>query len=304
MSLLIEWDGTPVCAGPIWTRKWDGSSVSVSFSGIRSILALRRLIGTSWPAATQQFAYTDSLPHIMQQLIQNTMSIGTLPITFEANSSGDAHQLTWYGFDLQNIDTLLGNLNGYVDGPDFDFQPVWNDSSRSGCHYVMRTGTPYLVTSNVLSLDGSQPQSPVTRIQLSDDASKLSTTQWAKGSGSDVNTLMSKFVDTSLTAQGWPLIEQETDYTTVTDQSVLDAHTQGDQAAYASPTQSFVVTIQAGTYPQLGTYDVGDLAFLTIRDHVWVPDGDYTLRIIQTASSSDSQAAVDLTMQEAPSATN
>lgn len=308
MSLLIDWNGTLTYAGPIWTRTWDGSTLTLSSSGVRSLLALRKL--ANLPSATwlqnQSYAYTDSLPHIMQQLVQFVGNIAwdgaSLPITCEANSWGDSYQPTWYGFDLQNIDDLLTTLTAYEGGPDVDFQPVWNDATHTAFHWVMRTGDPYLVTANMLSLDTRVPESPVTKLQVTDDASKLSTVQHAKGSGSDTSTLMSHYIDTALTSQGWPVLEQETDYTTVIEQATLDQHTKGDQQSHATKTVQFTATVTAGNV--LGAFDLGDLAFLNVRDHVWIPDGDYDMRIIQTALSSDSQDAVDVTMQEEPDANN
>lgn len=310
MSLLIDWEGTLLYAGPIWTRQWDGSALTISSSGIRSLLALRKLISltSATPFAQQTFAFTDSLPHIMQQLVQLTISSGlagaSLPIEFEANSWGDGYQPAWYGFDLPNIDDVLTDLMGYDQGPDLDFQPVWDDAGRSSFHWVMRTGSPYLVGSNILSLDGSVPLSPVATIQSTEDASKMSTVQHAKGSGSDVDTLLSHLVSRTYTQQGWPLVEQETDYTTVTDQPTLDQHVAGDQAAHAAPTEQRTVTVAADQAPPLGSYDLGDLVVLTIKDHVWIPDEDSTQRIIQYAQSSDSANAIDLTMQEEPDASD
>jgi hypothetical protein len=169
----------------------------------------------------------------------------SLPIVFPASEvdTDATHVRTYNGYALSNIDQLLTDLTNVINGPDIDFTPSWSGPSRQFLQYTMRVGTdeqPKLMQAAPISFDASQPKSAVKLLTTLDDASAMSTTAWALGSGDGTSVLMSKADNAATIAAGYPLLEQETDYLTVGDQPTLDAHTAGDLTPTLCPQRSSV----------------------------------------------------------------
>lgn len=305
MSLVIDWDGIPLWAGPIWNTSRAASSVAVSASGLLNVFTRRKAIDplSATPYASQTLSYTGlSLGTIAKRLVQFSLARtgGTLPIVFQGDESGAAasHDRTYLGSDLGTIADLLGNLTGVEGGPDIDFRPQWVDSNRSAIQWAMLFGTqasPLLTSGNEITWDASAPQSSVKDIAVKEDASAMATDEWSKGAGSDADTLISHASSSTYIDLGWPLLENEADYTTVTDQGTLDAHAAGDLTAYGQATEQWDMSVDALADPQLGSYELGDLASVHVQDDWWLPDGDYGMRIV--GYSGDASMTVKLALQ-------
>ena len=305
MSLVVDWNGVAVWAGPIIARQFTGGVLTLSAAGLTSILAARKAITQTAPFATQTLAYTGvSLATIARGLVQVATALAkpgsALPVVLPATETDTdtTHQRTYNGFDLSSVSDLISNLSGVISGPDVDFQPAWTDGTRTAFQWVMRAGTkaqPQLSSTIPVAFDATQPGSSVQSIDVTEDYSQLATTQWAKGSGSGTSELMSMAQSTALTAAGYPALERETDYTTVTTQSELDAHTAGDLATYSTPTVQWQLKVDGSATPALGSYLLGDTAKVNVRRHAWIPDGDYAMRIL--SQSGDGSNFQTLAMQ-------
>jgi hypothetical protein len=314
MSLVLDWDGVAVWAGPVWNRQSSDSSVSISAASIATLLTRRKAIDplSSTPLSQQVLAYSGlSLATIAKRLVQFTMARtgGRLPIVLPADEGPDSdptHVRNYQGADLSTIGDLLSQLTGVLGGPDIDFRPVWTDSSRSAIQWQMVSGTaaaPMLTSSNQLAWEYGTPQAGVRSVQVTEDASVMATDQWAKGGDSgavDANgdslnqPLLSHASSRTYLDLGWPLLEAEADYTDVTVQGTLDAHTAGDLTAVATPTHQWALTVDAYGDPQLGTYALGDLPTVHVAKHFWIPDGTYGMRIVGFSGDSSNTVAVQV----------
>ena len=304
MSLVIDWDGVALWGGPVWNRARSTSSVAVSAAGIGTVFTRRKLADplSATAVASQTFAYTGlSLATIAKRLIQFSLTRtgGSLPIVLPADEadSDTTHQRSWYGYDLQTIGDLLTGLTGVIGGPDIDFRPQWTDSSRTRIQWVMATGTaaaPRLASSSQLAFVYGTRDSGVRDITVAEDASQMVTDQWAKGSGSSTTTMTSRAASRTYPDLGWPLLESETDYTDVTVQGTLDAHTAGDLATYGTPLAQWGLTVDALEDPKLGTYLPGDLPTVQVQDDFWIPDGTYPMRIVQISGDASTAVKVDV----------
>lgn len=296
MSLVVDWNGTIVWAGPIIARQFSAGTLTLSAAGLTSILAARKAITQSAPFASQVLSYTGvSLATITRGLIQVATALAkpgsALPIVLPSTEtdSDSSHQRNYQGYDLSSISDLVSNLTGVIGGPDVDFAPQWTDGTRTAFQWVMRTGTkaqPQLSSMLPVAFDATQPGSSVQQIDVTEDWSQIATTQWAKGSGDGTATLMSMAQSTALTALGYPALERETDYTTVTTQAELDAHTAGDLATYSTPTVQWGLKVDGSATPALGGYLLGDTAKVNVRRHAWIPDGEYAMRILSIAGDA------------------
>jgi hypothetical protein len=310
MTLVVDWDGVALAAGPIWNRPPNAGGVTVNAGGIRDLLTMRKVASRSSPYASQQFAFAGvSLGTIAAKLVQlatdPTKPGATLPIVYPATESDTdpTHQKTYNGWDLPNVADMLANLTGLLGGPDIDFVPEWVDSNRSAIRWRMRVGTgaaPKLTSTNQLAWDYSTPESGVKDFTVGDDVSQRTDVAWSRGSGSETFTLIARAASTKWTDRGYPLHERETDYTTVEQQATLDAHAAGDLAAQLDPTVQYAMTVDALTDPQLGSYQLGDVASVRVADHWWLedsPTAGYGLRIL--GISGNASTDVKLTVQSA-----
>jgi hypothetical protein len=315
MSLVIEWNtgpasaGSIMFAGPIWQRPMpDAKSVSITASGLRSMFTRRKALPWTVPYASQVLNYSNmSLGSIAVSLVQNValdaLKAGSsLPIVFPTVEvdTDVTHVRQYNGYALQNIDQLLSDLTNVVNGPDIDFTPSWTDASRSHLQYTMRVGTdeqPKIMSAGPISFDASAPKSAVKQLTYLDDASAMATTDWALGSGDSTTVLISKADTTTAVANGYPLLEQETDYLTVLDQPTLDAHTAGDVAAFSMPTAQFGLTVDITQPPTFGSYLLGDRVFVAVRNHWWIPDSPpqgYPMRLVKLSGDATTSATMDV----------
>lgn len=328
-SLVVCWSADssqtaiPIVAGPVWTRQWDGTKVTITGSGLRSLLKFRKLLNWSNSNNGQtlaQWIQSGATPSQVQAWAVNAgqtwsaLSYGTmaalavqvatdpqllnaaLPIIYPPVETSDvSHQATVNGFDLQDVGTFLDNLTGLENGPDIDFEPKWADSSMQQLQWVMRVGTeedPNISDDQVISLVQSVPGSPIQQDQVLEDGSTVATQQWAKGSGSDVNMLLSAAEDDS---QGLPAMAQEADYTDVSVPDTLDQHVLGDLANHATPTTTLTLTVD-GLAPDcsLGSFPLGCLIQVHYSGHVWMLDGDLTGRIVGISGDNTPFVKLDI----------
>ncbi|MEO7018351.1 MAG: hypothetical protein ABI067_17725 [Leifsonia sp.] len=312
--LIIEWInpgeivGTPVYAGPFVADSFDGSVVTLNASSIRAILAKRKLINWTGPYQTQVTGWSNmSLGSIGISLTQFACSQAgeSLPILFPSTETDTdpTHVKNYNGYNLKNADSALTDLGGLINGPEFDFQPVWADVNRSGIRFQMRAGTneqPNLTSPTPISYDATQPGSAVQKLTYLRDASQVVTRQWGNGSGTDVDTLMSTATNATLVNAGWPVLEGQKDHKSETIQVQLDKAVAGDLAVAQNPIIQFGLVVDGSQKPFLGTYPLGATAMVNVRNHIWVPDSPaagYPMRVI--AMSGDSSTKVTLAVQGA-----
>lgn len=312
-SLVVDWDGVPLAGGPIWNRPPTKGGVAVNASGLQKLFVKRKVANLSTPYANQVFTYTGvSLGTIAQRLVQLATDPGkpgaTLPLTYPATEadSDASRQRTYYGYELNNVADMLVNLTGVIGGPDIDFVPEWVDGDRSAIRWRMRIGTmaaPKLTTVNSLAWDSSVPESAVKELGFGDDASQRADVAWSRGDGQDVSTLMARAASTKYTSQGYPLLEDEVDYSTVATQATLDAHAAGDLAAGLDPIVQYSMTVDALSDPRLGSYQLGDIASVVVRDHYWIPDSPpagYGLRILGISGNASTDVTLTLQPTDSP----
>jgi hypothetical protein len=312
--LVIEWInpgeivGTPVYAGPIVTDGFGGQVVTLNASSIRAILAKRKLINWTGPYATQVTGWSNmSFGSIGVHVVQFVTSQAgeALPILYPSieTDTDVTHVKNYNGFNLKTADSALTDLGGLINGPEFDFQPVWADVNRSAIRFQMRAGTteqPKLTTPTTISFDATQPGSAVQKLTYLHDASQVVTRQWGNGSGTDVDTLMSTATNATLVNAGWPVLEGQKDYKSELNQTALDLAVAGDLAIGQAPIVQFGLDVDGSQAPVVGSYPLGANAMVNVRNHIWVPDSPaagYSMRVI--AMSGDSSTKVTLAVQGA-----
>jgi hypothetical protein len=126
----------------------------------------------------------------------------------------------------------------------------------------------------------------MSRLSTDVDGHKLASGVFVRGDGLDRALKYSYATDNTLLKAGWPLLEDvNSDHTSTSVQSTLDSYAAAAVALQSRPIETWSATVLTDAEPQLGTYSPGDDALFAVRNHRWIPDGDYRQRILGMSHS-------------------
>jgi len=279
--LAAQRGNTILEAGPIWAHDYDGrSTLRVVAGGLLSYFDHRKVMRVLAGAnpAEQVITWTGvDLATMAIRLLKvaATHTGGVLPIVLPAERSG-THERTWFGWQVASIGQVIGDLMGVIDGPDIALEPRLS-TDRLRVEWVMRAGTqaqPMLSqVGDDWEWDASVVRSAVSGMKVSRDWSALTMREWATGEGQDEATLMAMREDTTLTANGFPLLESASAHSTVQQQSTLTAHARAGLAANLRAWQTWTLTVRGD--PHIEDYRPGDWG------RTWIPaDHPYLSRVL------------------------
>lgn len=336
----VEENGTIMAAGPIWTRNYDrtnrtlelGAKGLASYFDHRLILPLLAMtIGVDQWTVPDPTDPTKTIPNPLLSTTISGVSLGTmakrlvqqarlftggdLPIVFQADEAG-THTETWLGADFKPVWEAINDLMNRDNGPEVNLLPR-RTSDMKGVEWLMQTGTetqPLITSPSLVSWDVTVPESPVSNLQTSEDATGMGSLAWQLGGKQADDVLVSRAYDSTLVDANFPLMElYDASHSTVSIQGTLDDYASADVVTGRTVQETWALTVKA--YPvdsagnpagiQVGSYTVGDFATLHIADwnpetgigDPYIPGDDYTMRII--GLSGDEQG-VDITVACAP----
>ncbi|MFI5475015.1 hypothetical protein ACIA6D_33000 [Streptomyces cacaoi] len=202
---------------------------------------------------------------------QNTPG-GNIGLTYDTAVSGVLRDRTYLRYDLPTVGDLLDDLAAVEDG--FEWRIAsFRDSDGHRVkqlqlgHPVIRAGA----TEIVLDHPG-----PVLSYTWPVDATGKANAWQSRGASINSNQAQDSYpltspvlVDDTDIAAGWPRLDGSSDYTTVEQQTTLDAHARADGTAARDPVQIPEVEVLLGgnITPAL----LGATVRLRIRD-MWHPD--------------------------------
>jgi hypothetical protein len=302
--LAILADDRVVEAGPIWSRQWDqdNGTLDIKALGLRSLwdhrLVLNHLTNLQQPGAVaaSSVSYSGlSLGTIAKRLVQEAQAHagGTVPVVFQADESGGAER-AYPGFELASVGQRLQELSEVEGGPEIEFQPRLT-ADRTGIEWVMRTGTtaqPQLTQAGLdWMVDTSVARGSLGGLSVSEDASSQTNRAFAKGSGTDTATLISRpGMDAAQWDQGYPLLESAGTYSSVLEQGTIDAHAAADVEANNRPRQTWKLKVPVDS--RVGAARPGDWWAVRVGDdHVFLNAGMYRSRMASMSGDLGSDFA-------------
>ena len=292
-------------AGPIWARTWGQGTLTIRATGLSSIfdhrLLLSHLIDWSAPGAiaASSLSYSGlSLGTIAKRLVQAALahSGGDLPIVLPDDEAG-THERTYPGSDLATVAQRLQQLAEVQGGPEYAFEPRLT-ADRMGIEWMLRVGTtadPALHQDGLdWVVDTSAPRGQVSGFTVTEDASAVATRAFAKGSGTDTAALISRpSARADLLDSGYPLLESARSYSTVLEQSTIDAHAAADLATNDRPWTTWSLSLVADD--RLGQVRPGDWWQVRVGEHVYLERGTYRARMASLKGAFGS-STIDLGM--------
>lgn len=277
-AIYVDRNGILVWGGIIWGREYDSESQTLSISAreFESYLERRRI------SSTLNFVNTDQLT-IAQSLVANMQSAayGDIDIQIGVETSGVLLNRTYYNYELKTYYNALQDLSRAEDGFDFNILAEYDGSGAPSKRLVLgypRIGTEYS-TSNPSAPMFELP-SNIVHYVYPEDGSVAANKVYALGAGSNEGKLIATQEDVTKYTDGWALLEEQANYSDVTDTTYLSELALGQVNAVSYPPTVIKITVPAFVSPEFGTYSIGDDARLKIQD-VRFPNGlDEIYRIV------------------------
>ena len=279
-AIYVDRDNVIVWGGIIWGREYNSTSQTLTITAREFISYFeRRRINT-----TAVYSATDQLT-IAQNLIQTaqTQPYGNIGITYNTDgqtTSGVLINRIYYNYELKSVFQAIQDLSRQTDGFDFSIDVYYESGSiiKAFNTYYPRLGGTYDVNDPyaiVFNMPGN-----IVEYVYPEDGSIAANKIYSLGAGSNEGKLISIATDSTKLTDGWALLEDQANYSDITDQTVLDELANGRVTAFSYPPTTIKVIVPAYEAPVYGTYEVGDSARLIITDSRFPNTLDAVYRIV------------------------
>jgi hypothetical protein len=264
-AIYVDRDGVLVWGGVIWNRSYQSASqvLSINAREFESYFERRRII------SDQAFNNVDQLS-IAQNLISAAQGVpyGNIGVQVGVETSGVLISRVYYEYEKKTYYSALQDLSRAENGFDFNIDVAYDGSGAPTKTLTLgypRIGTVYSAT-DPSALLFEFPAGNVVEYDYPEDGSLAANTIYALGAGSNEGKLEATYQDTTFLTSGWPLLEEQSNYSDVTDANYLAELAQGQAAAVAYPPTVIRVVVPAYVDPVYGSYAIGDDARLRITD--------------------------------------
>ena len=299
--VYVDRDGTLVWGGIIWGREYSSTSQTLTFQAREFMSYFERRRITS----TQAYINIDQLD-LAQALISNAQGApyGNIGLLYNQDpasttTSGNLVTRTYYGYEYKTVFSAIQDLSKQLDGFDYEIEVYYdgdNNPARSFNTYYPRVGTDYSstnATAPVFQLPGN-----MVEYNYPEDASIAANTIYALGAGSNEGKLIQTATDATKFTDGWALLEDQANYSDITDTTVLAGLAQGQITAVSYPPTTLKVVAPPSQNPVFGTYRVGDEVRIIITDNRFPTtlDAIYRLVALSVTPGEDSPERITLTL--------
>jgi hypothetical protein len=276
-AIYVDRNGVLVWGGVIWGRSYNSpeQKLVISAREFISYFERRRIItDTNYDQVDQLEIAADIIAQA--QAVPNG-DIGVLLNTEGETTSGVLVDRVFYGYELKAVFSAIQDLSRQLDGFDF-FIDVYYDNITGLPVKAFNTYYPRIdsVTLPVWIF----PAGNTIEYEYPEDGSIAANTIYALGAGSNEGKLISVAQDTVKFAEGWALLEDQANYSDVTDQTVLDNLAGGQVLASAYPPTTLKLVAPPFVDPEFGTYEVGYDARIIIQDSRFPNGLDEIYRIV------------------------
>lgn len=290
-------DGRPMYGGVLWTRRPDADkqTVDLGFSDWFSLLDSRMVLPVFTPDGTT--SQVSSLSTGFTQVEQNDIvralvaqaqaaAGGDFGLVVDGTISGILRDRTYAGHELVTVGTALRQLAEVIDGPDLLCGVAPELDANGRVVKVLRVGDPKLGVQgspHVFELGAS-----ITGYTWPSDGTRMVTRAYVTGEGIEAGQLISVAEDTSRVSDGWPTLEAETSFNTVSLDSTLAEHAAAELKRNSLPVVTPTITVLGDgrnsegrtIYPSLGEFSCGDEIRVVISDHFFTEPMNSLFRIV------------------------
>lgn len=285
-------DSKPFWGGILWVSEYDSAPRSMALAGadffsywdhrkVLEVLAAPPIAATYVAGLSKVYTQQDQ-NDIARDLVTLAQShtAGNIGMTFaNTTDSGILLDRSYHGYEQFYVGEALRELASLPTGPDVAFDVTGPDSQGRPIR-VMRLGTPRLTQGGAQhrwDLGGN-----LLSYKWKSGGGVMATRVFFEGDGAERGARIAVSEDTSLYANGWPLLETDEIDTTVTSDSQLQTKADGLQSARRLPAVEVELRVRGDLPPVLGEYAPGDEGRLVIaanRDALFPAGLDVAVRI-------------------------
>jgi hypothetical protein len=282
-GLYVDRDGILVWGGVIWGRQYNSQDQALTIQAREWISYFERRRITQ----TVDFTAIDQLV-IAKTLIEDAQDVPYGDIGVGYNSEGETTSgilidRVYYDYELKNVFQAIQDLSRQSDGFDFhidiSYDPITDLPRKDFNTYYPRSGLVYTVGDPLCPVF-EFPAGNIVEYEYPEDGSTTANTIYAVGAGSNEGKLISAASHPTILTEGWAVLEDQVNYSDVTDQTVLDNLAMGAVNAFVTPPITMKVVVPAFVDPVYGTYEVGDDARIIIKDDRFPNGLDAIYRIV------------------------
>ena len=294
--IYVDRDGVIVWGGVIWGREYNSANQTLSITAreFESYFERRRI------TTDTVFTNVDQMT-IAQALFNSAQAApyGDIGVIVPSNTSGVLTSRTYYGYELKQVYAAAQDLSRQLDGFDFNIRSSYSsgDIIKTLVMGYPRIGTVYSST-NPSAVVFNFPAGNIVEYAYPEDGSIAANTIYGLGAGSNEGKLLSTASDATKYVEGWALLEDQANYSDVTDATLLSELAQGQVSALSYPPTTIKVVVPAYVDPVFGTYSIGDDARLMITDSRFPTGLDQVYRIVglNVQPGEDSPERVTITL--------
>lgn len=298
-ALYIDRNGIIVWGGIISFSDYDSKTQILEFNGFEWLWWLSRRVIKN----TSVFTAQDEC-FIAHQLVTNAQaetygSVGLLYNTDPTSTlvSGVLVTQTYFAFELRQVLQAIDELSQADGGFDYDVECYYDGSGviqKAFNTFYPRRGTAYstALTIPVLEL----PAGNIVSYGYPQDGSVAANTVYGIGSGNNDGKLIATAQDTSKLLDGWVLLEDVINNSSITDATLLANLAAGEVLAKAFPPTTIKVVLNPNQDPFFGTYEVGDDIRLRITDKYFAGGYDEVWRIVALSVTAGETSAEQITL--------
>ena len=301
-AIYVDRNGVLVWGGVLWSREYSSKNQTLTFQAreFMSYFERRRI------TATTVFTNTDQL-QIAQSIMSTSQGVssGNIQILYNqdpgaSSTSGVLVSRTYYGYEYKTVYSAIQDLSKQASGFDFEISVYYDGTgtpTKSFNTYYPRAGTAYSNTSLKVPVF-ELPSGNIIEYTYPEDASIAANMLYVLGAGSNEGKLIAASSDTTKLSSGWPLLEDQANYSDITDANMLASLAVGQVTAVSYPPTTIKLVAPPYQDPVFGTYELGDDVRLRIRDNRFPTglDGVYRIVALSVTAGEDGPERITLTL--------
>lgn len=279
-AIYVDRNGDLIWGGVIWGRDYQSATQTLTITAreFESYFERRRI------STTLDYANEDQL-YIARDLITQAQAEtnGDIGVIVGTETSGVLIDRVYYDYELKQVYGAIQDLSRQEDGFDFNinvaYDPITFAPTKTLVLGYPRVGTVYSPT-NPSAIVFQFPAGNIVEYQYPEDGAIAANKIYALGAGSNDGKLISIYTNAVKISEGWPLLEDQANYSDIVDQDVLDQLAEGQARAVGEPPAIIRIVVPAYAVPTLNDYNIGDDARLIITDERFPNTLDEVYRIV------------------------
>lgn len=301
-AVYVDRSGTLVWGGVLWNREYNSKTQSIKLNAreFESYFERRRITADTIFNNTDQFTAAETIFNNAQAVTN-----GNIGVQVPSTTCGVNINRAIYGYEYKTVFSAVQDLSKASNGFDFNIQ-VYYDSNGNPAK-LLRLGYPrygkyYSATSpsaTVFELPGN-----IVEYTWPEDGSAAANYLYAIGAGSNPGKLLSTQYDGTKIATGWPILEDQINYSDVSDPTLLANLATAQVAVVSYPPTTIKITVRADQDPVFGSYEVGDSARVRILDDRFTSQLDAIYRIVAFANQVGENNTAELVTVTLTTTTN